>query len=354
MAQQFSDAPLEHPADLTGAWLTAALGAGTVVGFHSERIGTGQVSDCYRVTLEYAAGASGPRSVVLKVAAADPTSRQTGAAMGLYESEVRFYREIAPRLAAGPIPACHHAAIDPGSGCFDLMLGDAAPAVVGDEIVGATREQAEAAVCGLGRWHALIAAAPEVTEAPWLERGSLLNQALFEQLYALFLDRYGARIGAPQRTVCDRLVGHFDAYAAATASLTRGLVHGDYRLDNLLFGGPGAERPLVVVDWQGVMAGPARTDLSYFLGGALAAEDRRVYYDDLLSAYHAELGPDSPISPAEVREEVRALSFMGVTMAIAASVVVERTERGDTLFLTMLDRHSSHVLDTGALNLLPG
>ncbi len=354
MAQQFSEAPLERPADLTTEWLTTTLGAGTVTEFRCERIGTGQVSDCYRVALEYAPGGSGPRSVVLKVAAEDPTSRQTGSAMGLYESEVRFYREIAPHLTAGPIPACHHAAIDPGTGCFDLMLGDAAPAVVGDEILGATIEQAEAAVRGLGRWHALVAAAPELTEAAWLERGSLLNQALFEQLYALFLDRYGERITAPQRTVCDRLVGHFDAYAATTTTLTRGLVHGDYRLDNLLFGGPGAERPLVVVDWQGVMAGPVRTDLSYFLGGALRVADRRAHYDDLLSAYHAELGANSPPPPAQVRDEVRALAFMGVTMAIAASVVVERTERGDRLFLTMLDRHCAHVLDTGALELLPG
>ena len=40
-------------------------------------------------------------------------------------------------------------------------------------------------------------------------------------------------------------------------------------------------------------------------------------------------------------------------MAVVSSMLVERTERGDEMFLTMLERHSSHVLDTGALDILP-
>ena len=40
-------------------------------------------------------------------------------------------------------------------------------------------------------------------------------------------------------------------------------------------------------------------------------------------------------------------------MAIASSMLVERTERGDRMFMTMLERHCEHVLDTGALAVLP-
>ena len=54
-----------------------------------------------------------------------------------------------------------------------------------------------------------------------------------------------------------------------------GLVHGDYRLDNMLFGQPGADRALTVVDWQTVTWGPAMTDVAYFLGCALPSELRR-------------------------------------------------------------------------------
>ncbi len=82
-------------------------------------------------------------------------------------------------------------------------------------------------------------------------------------------------------------------------------MHGDYRLDNMLFGADGADRPLTVVDWQTVTWGPAMTDLAYFLGCALPAEDRREHYDALLDDYHRALGPDAPITLADVREGVR-------------------------------------------------
>ncbi|KAA1250302.1 phosphotransferase [Mycobacterium simiae] len=342
---------IERPGDLTASWLTAAIGAGTVTGFTVERIGTGQMSQCYRVQLAYAASGA-PQSVVLKVAASDPVSRQTGHALGLYEREVRFYRDIAPRLG-GPVAPCYHAAIDAATGGFDLLLGDAGPAVVGDEITGATIEQAERAVSELARLHRPLLGDTALAEAPWLNRDSPLNQTTVASLYAGFVERYGDRITPRHRTVCESLVAAFDGYLETARDGIQGLVHGDYRLDNLLFGTAEADRALTVVDWQTVSWGPAMTDLAYFLGCALPTQDRRTHYDDLLRIYHQKLGPDAPISLADVTEGVRRQSFFGVMMAIVSSMLVERTERGDRLFMTMLQRHCDHVLDTDALATLP-
>lgn len=343
---------VERPEDLTAAWLTAAIRAGTVAEFTVERIGTGQMSECYRVRLTYTDG-GGPASVVLKVAATDPVSRQTGVSLGLYEREVGFYRDIAPRLH-GPVAPCYHAAFDASAGVFDVLLGDANPAVVGDEIRGATAAQAHVAVTELARLHGPLLGDTTLAEAPWLRRDAPINQALITQLYAAFVDRYRDQIAPQHRAVCERLVGGFDAYLADEAADSRlhGLVHGDYRLDNMLFGAAGADRPLTVVDWQTVTWGPAMTDLSYFLGCALTVADRRTHYDVLLQAYHDALGPGAPISMADVREGVRRQSFFGVMMAIVSSMLVERTERGDEMFMTMLQRHCEHVLDTDALAIL--
>ncbi|CDO89084.1 phosphotransferase enzyme family protein [Mycobacterium triplex] len=346
--------PVERPSDLTASWLTTALGAGEVADFETERIGTGQMSECYRVRLTYAEAGAGPESVVLKVAASDPVSRQTGLALGLYEREVRFYGDIAPRLG-GPIAPCYHAAIDTSTGVFDLLLGDAIPAVVGNEIAGATIEQATIGVVELGRLHGPLLGDTTLAEAPWLNRDSPLNQAMVAPLYAGFLDRYGDQIAPAHRMVCERLVGAFDAYLAAETERNQiqGLVHGDYRLDNMLFGTDGADRRLTVVDWQTVSWGAPFTDLAYFLGCALSTEDRRAHYDVLLRAYHEALGPQAPITLADVTEGVRRQGFFGVMMAIVSSMLVERTERGDQMFMTMLQRHCDHVLDTDALATLP-
>jgi hypothetical protein len=348
---------IERPSDLTASWLAAAIGAGSVADFAVERIGTGQMSECYRVRLSYADGGPGPdrpESVVLKVAATDPVSRQTGLALGLYEREVHFYGDTAPRLG-GPIAPCYHAAVDTSTGAFDLLLGDAGPAIVGDEIAGATPEQARLGVVELGRLHGPLLGDTSLAEAPWLNRESPLNQAMITPLYAGFIDRYGDQIAPEHRIVCERLVAAFDGYLAAESEPDRiqGLVHGDYRLDNMLFGTAGADRALTVVDWQTVSWGPALTDLSYFLGCALPTQDRREHYDALLRAYHDALGPDAPITLADVGEGVRRQSFFGVMMAIVSSMLVERTERGDRMFMTMLQRHCDHVLDTDALATLP-
>lgn len=345
--------PVGRPDDLTADWLTDTLGAGRVGNFTVDRIGTGQMSECYRVGLTYAEG-TGPASVVLKVAASDPMSRQTGQALGLYEREVRFYADVAPRLG-GPIAHCFHASYQPDSGMFTLLLDDAAPAEVGDEIRGATIEDAKLALTQLGRLHAPLIGSETLADAGWLHRETPMNQALITGLFNGFVERYGSSIAPQQQLVCQRLVDSFDAYLAQESAPEgiSGLVHGDYRLDNMLFGRPGSLRDLTVVDWQTVTWGPALTDVAYFLGCALQVDDRRAHYDDLLGAYYEGLGPNPPITIEQVRNGVRRQSFFGVMMAIVSSMLVERTERGDQMFLTMLDRHSSHVLDTGALDVLP-
>ncbi|WP_422747200.1 phosphotransferase [Mycobacterium sp. WMMD1722] len=348
------DSVIERPTDLTAALLTAAIGQGEVTGFDTERIGTGQMSECYRVRLSYAEGASGPASVVLKVAATDESSRQTGHALGLYEREVRFYTDIAPRLS-GPVAPCYHAAHDPQTGVFALLLGDAAPAVVGDEIRGATVDQARLALSELGRIHGPLIGNRTLADADWLNRPSPMNQTLIGQLWAGFAERYGGSIASEHRSVCERLVAAFDAHLEAESAAGRadGLVHGDYRLDNMLFGEPGADRALTVVDWQTVTWGPAFTDVAYFLGCALPSADRRAHYDELLRVYHDALGPSASVDLDTVRDGVRRQSFFGVMMAIVSSMLVERTDRGDEMFMTMLARHCDHALDTDALAVLP-
>lgn len=352
---------VERPDDLTAEWLTAAIGSGRVETFTAERIGTGQMSECYRVGLGYAGGsgtqAPGPASVVMKVAASDPVSRQTGQTLGLYEREVRFYSEIAPRLArraGAPIAHCYHASYRPDTGAFALLLDDAAPAEVGNEITGATLDEATLALTQLGLLHAPLLGSQSLAERDWLNAETPVNQAMITALFAGFADRYAEAITADQRRVCEQLVDRFDAYLAGETARggVQGLVHGDYRLDNMLFGRPGSVRELTVVDWQTVTRGPAMTDVAYFLGCALPTADRRAHYDELLAAYREGLGGETSLSPDEIREGVRRQSFFGVMMAIVSAMLVERTERGDTMFLTMLERHTSHVLDTGALDVL--
>ena len=66
------------------------------------------------------------------------------------------------------------------------------------------------------------------------------------------------------------------------------LVHGDYRLDNMLFGKMGSGSICWVVDWEDVFFGCGMIDVTWFLGGCLLVEHSQ-YASDLLRHYYQTL-----------------------------------------------------------------
>src|SRR4051812_45424140 len=200
------DAPLLNTIEeLTSEWLAEALSR-EVASFEVERIGTGQMSLSYRVTLD------GADSVVVKLAATDQTSRATGLGLGIYEREVRFYRELAPALRSGALANCHAAAIDSTGEWFTLVLDDVAPALQGDQIAGCSVVQARLALRALAEIQAPLLADPKLADTGWLERESPLDQALMGQLLPAFLERYDGRIAPEHAEVCERLVASLDGF----------------------------------------------------------------------------------------------------------------------------------------------
>src|SRR5262249_42931614 len=132
------------------------------------------------------------------------------------------------------------------------------------------------------------------------------------------------------------------------------VVHGDYRLDNLLFGEPDSGTPIAVVDWQLAAHAPALPDVAYFIGAGLHANDRRAHEGDLVRRYHDGLLATGVAGSGWDRcwSDYCRGTYAGFVMAVAASMLVERTERGDEMFLTMAHRHARHALDLDAAALL--
>ena len=66
------------------------------------------------------------------------------------------------------------------------------------------------------------------------------------------------------------------------------VIHGDYRLDNLMFSTT-EDDDVVAVDWQTMIVGPPTRDVAYFLGTSLDVDDRRASEEQLVASYHREL-----------------------------------------------------------------
>ncbi|MEE4360348.1 MAG: phosphotransferase [Pseudomonadales bacterium] len=344
------------PETVTAEWLTAVLHHaghdGVVAAFEAIRVGTGQVGQNVRFALRYAAG-SGPASIVGKFASDDPASRQTGIALQNYLKEVRFYETLQPTLdIRTPTPLL--ARIDPQTHDFVIMMEDLAPAEQGDQIRGCGADEAAVAVVEAARLHGPRWNDPALAEIEWLgsrdpAEGAASVRGLWDAVFEPFLARYAGRLTEEECALARALGARFDAYVAPRPG-PRTVTHGDYRLDNMLFGGPA---PLTVVDWQSPGLGNGTADVAYFLGTALEPALRRSIEDALLREYVAVLhgyGIDYDLETC--RTDYRRASFAGLVMAVIASMIVGQTDRGDEMFMTMARRSAAMAQELDALSLL--
>jgi hypothetical protein len=336
--------------DLTPEWLTCALGR-PVTAVTRTQIGTGQIADSVRLELT-SDDDDLPKTLVAKVTSAVEASRRAALMTGTYVKEVGFYADLAASL---PIrtPRCYWTGFDAADAAYCVLLEDLAPAHQGDQMEGCTVEEAALAIEELALLHGPMWNAPDLDRFSWLPRSSGTADpgtgSFVESLLAGFLDRYRERMPTEIVELVQRAVPRVSKSASKPADHT--LVHGDFRNDNLMFGG--TDGRVCVLDWQTPGVGHGVADVSYFLGGSLLVEDRRAHERDLLDGYRMRLGEQGiDLGEDECWTAYRRYAFSGLNMAIIASMIVGRTDRGDDMFMAMATRAAQHALDLDSESLL--
>jgi aminoglycoside phosphotransferase (APT) family kinase protein len=335
--------PPDGPAGLTAEWLAAALHdaghpgvriADVAVG----EIGTGQTGSCFRVAAEFAGPTGLPVAFVAKLPAGDPAVRER-VALG-YRAEVAFYESVAATVQV-PLPRCYVSAISADGQRFVLLLEDLSPATQGDQLAGCSPEQARAAVVALAGLHgprwcdpawrdftatAMPMASPEIAKG----LGEVARMAA-----DMFLERLGSRLGAADRQLLDGYPQRVAPWLLARPDRFS-LLHGDYRLDNLMLG----DGSVTVIDWQTLSVGLPARDLAYFISTSLTPEVRADQERALVAAYHAALTGWGVAGYS--LDECFADYCLGLlqtplitTLGAAFSAT---TERGDEVALVMLER----------------
>lgn len=350
-----------HPDKVRVEWLTerlregGALAAGRVASIDWRPIGTGQVGDSVRFTVSYEGG-EGPPTLAGKFPAADLTSRGTAATFGLYAKEVGFYRDLAPRLDVR-VPRAYAAEVDEGGSEFVLLFEDLGPCRQGDQLAGCPLADAREAMRQAAAIHAPSWNDPKIVELEWLHaRPETVEQikALYPQAHALFAGRYAGILEPELMAVCHALNEASQAWFGREGG-DRCLIHGDFRLDNMLFDIRGGAEPIAVLDWQTVAVGNALTDIGYFLGCGIGDALRREAEGELLDLYCAEMtGRGVPLSRDAVWNDYRLGALHGISTAVFSAAFVERTARGDANFLSMARGACALALEHGSIDLLTG
>lgn len=341
------------PEDVTPAWLGGVLGA-DVRSVDTAPIGTGQTGATYRLTVQYGTETDLPASFAIKLPSQDDTVRDR-VAIG-YRSEHAFYRDVAD-LVQVPIPRNFHCEIGGEGAEFVLLLADMAPAEQGDQIAGCSAEEAQLAVRALAGLHAPSWCDPKLTDFPGIampkpdaamasgmgDVAKMATDITLEKLGDRMTAEDRATLSASMAMVTPWLLTEPDRFA---------LLHGDYRLDNMLFD-PDRTR-VTVVDWQTLGSGLPARDLAYFTATSLDPVTRAAAERDLVAEYHAGLvalgvtGYDEQICWRDYR-----LGMLQAPLIIVFGVAfANATERGDEMMLVMAERSCRAIRELDTLTLI--
>ncbi len=351
--------------EVTVAWLQrvleSRLDGASVTAFECSDIGAGVgvLGEIVRLELSYDKKTSAPVTLIGKFASSGREAREIADTFGFYESEVRFYRELASQTPLRS-PECLFAEHDAETQDFALLLEDVRDAAMADQVLGCSPERAELAIRSVARMHGSFWGDARLDRLPWLHRLRDPNflvevPAMFRRNAPVSLERLVGRVPEWFPPVAERYAACLPAMLRALDALPRTFIHGDYRLDNMLFGAGAGAPPLTVLDWHIALNGPGIFDVGYFLAQSLDSEVRRAHERDLLAIYAEELakhgGPQLDREPLLQSYRLVCLYCLLYPMTGGAAMDFD-SPRSIELLRALATRAFRAIEDHGALALL--
>ncbi|MCP2193323.1 phosphotransferase family protein [Williamsia deligens] len=319
-------------------------------------VGTGQTGSTYRLEVTYPDGADHglPATFAVKLPSVDPDVRDR-VALG-YRSEHTFYTRVADTVAV-PVPTCHHIDIAGDGAEFVLLMDDLAPAEQGDQIAGCSRDEAVAAARALAGLHG-----PRWCDPAWLSLpGIVLGRPDRDGAQGLgeiagiaidtTIERLGDRLRADDVATLRAVAPHIAPWLMAEHDRFS-VLHGDYRLDNLMFSPD--RTSVTVVDWQTLAVGLPARDLAYLVATSVEPDRRSTIEDDAVAAYHDGLlehgvtGHDL----AQCRRDHRLAMLQVPLITTLGFAFSAATDRGDEMAAVMLTRGCAAIRDLDTLSLV--
>jgi hypothetical protein len=350
--------------DVDAAWMTdvlrtsGAIDGATVVSnmlVEPFAVGAGLLSLLYHASLDYSGGEPGPATVIVKLPTTVATQRGIADSLGFYPREITFYREVAQRTPVAT-PVVHAAMIDEGSTDFVVVMEDLSHHESPDQRVGATWEQAVAAIDAMAALH-----------AHWHEHDELQtfrdvflpmnNPGYLFGLPAIFAagwphaQLHGGDLLTPDLLAFgDRYVDHL-AFMLESSASPATLVHGDWRLDNLFYDGD----RVTVIDFQLTGLGSGAYDLAYFVSQSIDPAVRAGREGELIDRYVDQLAANGLVRDrAEVERQVKVAVAQCFIYGISSFPSFEELPpRGKDLVRLLLGRSARAIVDFDALSVFP-
>lgn len=354
--------------EIDAAWLNAVLsdevrGGGTVVGVTAEIIGdgVGLLGELARLTLAYeGAGPNAVTSMISKLPTPNDGMRRIGNVFGFYKKEFGFYDQVAHRVTIN-IPTAYVNMGDHDKGMYVLLMEDMAPRRCGNQLASCSWNDAQVALCELAGFHAAWWEHPELeTFGDWLPGPGSDYLQMTKQVYLGGLPKLRADFSY---LVSDSVIALAERQAVQwDEALERGamraphtFIHGDFRLDNMMFEDHEHGTELTLLDWQLPFRANPMWDVVYFMAGNFEPQWRRRHQTELVRLYHDALVANgvTGYTREQCWQDYRAagLVLLSYLVNLAGDIDLNTfNDRGRELAEMMFRRYATAIddLDSGA------
>lgn len=282
--------------EITADWMAAALRAGgagdlpAVEAVRTHPIGAarGYLSVTVQVEIEYALPPphGTPSSLVAKLEPGEGSFRDAERRFGAFDREIRFYREVAPRVPLR-LPRTYYA--DASGDGKVILMEDLCSYRALDQVHGMRHDQVLHTAREVAKLHAAFARPGALDGLGWLPLHDHFFDAGFADHWPAFARFYELRIGRDGVRLGERVVRNMRWLEERIAARPVTLIHGDLRADNLLTGDGDPCAEVVILDWQLVNRSLAAIDVARMLGGSEPAAERRGHQLEVCAAWHEAL-----------------------------------------------------------------
>ncbi|MBL6689481.1 MAG: DUF1679 domain-containing protein [Pseudomonadales bacterium] len=343
--------------EVTPEWINDCLGT-QPEGLTLEPMGegVGMMSNMAIIHLDWKQGVDLPDSLVIKIAAENDTNRAVSQQFNLYLKEVSYYRDLAPRTTAGS-PKVYASNLDEEQNFF-LLMQNVSDYRMGDQVSGASLEECELCVDFLAKLHASFW--NNIEDVDWLPHMSnsdnARNMALgCEVGWTQLLDIFGEFVPDSINSRREDYIANISTLQEQLDQPPRTLIHGDFRMDNMLFGHKPDHAPLLVVDFQGPLKGNGMQDLAYLMSHSAKTEVRREHEKALLQRYVegvAAEGVEGYDYDTAWNDYRVAVLYSWTVAVVIAGTMDPANERGFAWMSKMVERNGIAINDLDCLELL--
>lgn len=316
--------------------------------------GVGLMSSIARATLQLSGG--GEKTIIVKVIA-QTDNVDISKSLNFYANEINYYRHLA---SINPIvsPRCLFADIDVETQDFLLILEDLGDAAAGDQLQDCTDELTALAFRQSGQMHGTFWGKTE--NYPWLKyqnnpevtefRQKVIYQPGVEPTITNFADCFSGNLP----DVVTKIGEQFDVLFDRAMSGPQTVIHGDYRIDNMLLPVKDGKVSIIGVDWQNTTGGNGPHDIAYFCSQSCSKDLQldvemkhlRSYHDTLLEYGVKDYSFDQCLEDYRIN-----LMITMITPIAICGTLDSGNERGKELGRVILGRSLAALerMDCGAL-----